>query len=74
MLSGRSRKSVTIGAISRGAAWSRLVSRRRNEFTQRTSGMRPMTLRMAMAMPTTRTPTMRPFRPGLCMKALATSR
>ena len=73
-LSPRSRSSVAIGAMSRGGVWSKLVSWRRKEFTQRTSGISPTTLRIAMAMPTTSTPTIRPLSPGLCMKASATSR
>ena len=51
-LSARSRSSVAIGAIRRGGACSRFVSRRRKELTQCTSGMSPTTLRIAMAMPT----------------------
>ena len=72
--SPRSRKSVAMGASRRGGVWSALASRRRNEFTQRTSGTRLTTLRTDMAMPTRSTPTMSPFRPGLFMKARARSR
>jgi hypothetical protein len=46
--------------------WRRLL--------ERISGIRPTTLRIAMATPTTSTPTISPFKPGLCMKAAATSR
>ena len=64
-------RSAFIGASSTGLPASVPA---RKELTQRTSRKRRITCAKASRMPTTSTPTIRPFRPGLALKAWETWR
>ncbi len=63
--------SVRIGASSFGLRLTlSALPAARNELNQRTSGRSDSTWLKTRMMPMPRTPRMRPFSPGLCMKAV----